>query len=143
VLVLASMYALSAQAALERILHAFPEQEQGQIRGLLADSLAGVLSQQLVRTSDSKGRVLALEVLVGGGSVAAMIRQGQVSQLDEVMRTGQAKGMQTLDQHLERLVTANSVTPEAALEKAQDREAFARTLQRLLPNFELPQDVRS
>jgi twitching motility protein PilT len=143
VLVLASLYALSAQATLERILHAFPEQEQGQIRGLLADSLAGVLSQQLVRAADSKGRVLALEVLLGGAAVAAMIRQGQLDQLEELMRAGQAKGMQTLDQHLERLVSANSVTPEAALEKARDREAFARTLQRLLPNFELPQDVRS
>jgi twitching motility protein PilT len=143
VLVLASMYALSVQSALERILHAFPEQEQGRIRGLLADSLAGVLAQQLVRAADSKGRVLALEVLLGGGSVAAMIRQGQESQLGELMQAAQAKGMQTLDQHLERLVSANAITPEAALEKAQDREAFARTLQRLRPGFEPPEDARS
>ncbi|HYI02043.1 PilT/PilU family type 4a pilus ATPase [Hyalangium sp.] len=143
VLVLASMYALSAQAALERILHAFPEEEQAQIRGMLADSLAGLLFQQLVRASDSPGRVLALEVLLGGGTVAATLRQGQLSQLGGLMQAGQAQGMQTLDQHLEQLVSASKVTPEAALEKAHDREAFARTLQRLLPNFELPEDVRT
>lgn len=143
VLVLASMYALGVRSALERILHAFPEQEQERIRGLLADSLAGVLSQQLVRSADSKGRVLALEVLLGGGSVATVIRQGQEAQLEELMRASQSKGMQTLDQHLERLVQATTITPEAALEKAQDREAFARTLQRLRPGFEPPEDVRS
>lgn len=143
VLVLGSMYALGVQSALERILHAFPEQEQGRIRGLLADSLVGVLSQQLVRASDSKGRVLAVEVLLGGGSVATAIRQGQEAQLGELMQDSQAQGMQTLDQHLERLVAASTITPEAALEKAQDREAFARTLQRLRPGFELPEDVRS
>jgi twitching motility protein PilT len=143
VLVLAGMYALSAQAALERILHVFPAEEQAQIRGMLGDSLAGALSQQLVRTADGKVRVLALEVLLGGGAVAAMIRQGQVSQLTGLMQAGQAHGMQTLDQHLERLLAAGTVAAERALEKAQDREAFARTIQRLQPNFELPEDLRA
>lgn len=143
VLVLASMYALGAQAALERILHAFPAEEQAQIRGLLGDSLAGVLSQQLLRTPNGKARMLALEVLLGGGAVAAMIRQGQMSQLAGMMQAGQAQGMQTLDQHLEQLLAAGSVAAENALEVALDREAFARTVKRLQPGFELPEDLKS
>lgn len=143
VLVLASMTALGAQAALERILLAFPAEEQAQIRGLLGDSLAGVLFQQLVRTVDGKGRVLALEVLLGGGAVAAMIRQGQVAQLGTMMQGGQTQGMQTMDQHLERLLAAGAIAAEDALQKAQDREAFARTVLRLRPNFELPEEFRA
>ncbi|WP_224247003.1 type IV pilus twitching motility protein PilT [Hyalangium gracile] len=143
VLVLASMYALGAQATLERILHSFPEQKQAQVRGVLADSLAGILSQQLLRSVDGKGRVLALEVLLGGGAVAALIREEQVSQLSSQLEAGQAQGMQTMDQHLERLVAAGAITPTDALEKAHDREAFARTLQRLKPDFEVPADVRA
>jgi twitching motility protein PilT len=143
VLVLTSVYALGAQAALERILHAFPAEEQPQIRGLLGDSLAGIISQQLLRTASGKGRVLALEVLVGGGAVAAMIRQGQVPQLAGMMQAGQASGMQTLDQHLERLLAEGTIAAEDALEVAQDREAFARTIKRLQPGFELPADLRA
>jgi twitching motility protein PilT len=141
VLVLASVYALGAQAALERILHAFPAEEP-QIRGLLGDSLAGVLSQQLLRTPNGKARVLALEVLLGGGAVAAMIRQGQVPQLAGMMQAGQAQGMQTLDQHLERLLAAGTVAAEDALEVALDRESFARTVKRIQPGFELPEDLK-
>ncbi|WP_224361659.1 type IV pilus twitching motility protein PilT [Hyalangium versicolor] len=142
VLVLGSLYALGAQATLERILHTFPEPEQAEIRELLADNLAGILSQQLLRSMDGKGRVLALEVLLGGGTVAALIREDQVSQLTSQLEAAEALGMQTMDQHLERLVAAGAITPTDALEKAVDREAFARTLQRLKPDFELPEDVR-
>ena len=143
VLVLTSVYALGAQAALERILHAFPAEEQPQIRVLLGDSLAGIVSQQLLRTANGKGRVLALEVLVGGGAVAAMIRQGQLPQLAGMMQAGQAAGMQTLDQHLEQLLAAGTIAAEDALEVAKDREAFARTIKRLQPGFELPEDLRA
>ncbi|MFL5346843.1 MAG: type IV pilus twitching motility protein PilT [Hyalangium sp.] len=143
VLVLGTVSAQGAQATIERILHMFPEEEQAQIRGLLADSLAGILSQQLLRSVDGKTRVLALEVLVGGSIVTRMIREGHVSELSGAMQAGQGHGMQTLDQHLERLVTAGTVTPSEALEKAQDREGFAKALQRLKPDFELPEDVRA
>jgi twitching motility protein PilT len=142
-LVLGMVYALGAQAAVERILLSVPAEEQVQIRGLLADNLAGILSQQLLRAADSKGRVLALEVLIGGGAVVETIREGNVSQLVGSMRAGEAQGMQTLDQHLERLLAAGTIVPQDALEKAQDREAFAQVLRRLKPDFELPEDVKA
>ncbi len=143
VLVLATVYSLGAQATIERILHMFPEEEQAQLRGMLADSLAGILSQQLLRSVDGKSRVLALEVLVGGDPVARLIREGNMFELAVAMQAGHALGMQTLDQHLEHLVAANAVTATDALEKAQDRESFAQTLQRLKPDFELPEGVRA
>jgi twitching motility protein PilT len=143
VLVLAAVHTPSAQATLDRILHMFPAEEQPQIRGLLAESLAGIVSQRLVRTADGKGLVAAQEVLIGGGPVAELIRQGKVSELSGTVQAGQAQGMQILDMHLEKLVEAGTVTPKDALAKAQDREAFARTLQRLEPGFEPPEDVKA
>jgi twitching motility protein PilT len=143
VLVLSTVQAPGAAMALERIVHAFPAEEQPGIRGLLAENLAGIISQHQLRTADGKGRVVAMEVLLGGGSIASLIREGQVTQLASAMQTGQALGMQTLDMHLEKLVAAGTVTPETALERAQDREAFAKTLQRIKPGFEPPEDAKA
>ncbi len=103
----------------------------------------GIVSQHLLRTADGKGRVVAQEVLIGGGAIASLIRQGQVSQLTGALEAGQSQGMQTVDMHLEKLVTAGTVTPEVALERAQDRESFAKTLQRLKPGFEPPEDAKA
>jgi twitching motility protein PilT len=143
VLVLGTVQAPNAAATIERLLHAFPAEEQAQVRGLLAESLAGIVSQHMLRTADGKGRVVAQEVLVGGGSIAAMIREGQLSQLPNALQAGQAQGLQTVDMHLEKLVAAGTVKPEAAMERAQDREAFAKTLQRLKPGFEPPEDAKA
>ncbi len=141
VLVFATVHTNSAPATIDRIINAFPAEEQPQIRGMLAESLVGIIAQQLVRTADGKGRVAALEVLIGGSAIASMIREGKVYQIASKMQAGQAQGMQTLDMHLEKLVAAGTISPEAALEKAQDRESFAKVLQRLSPDFVLPEDA--
>lgn len=139
VLVFATVHTNSAPATIDRIINAFPSDEQGQVRGMLAESLAGIVAQQLIRTADGRGRVAALEILVGSSGIASMIREGKVFQIASKMQAGQAQGMQTLDMHLEKLVGANTITPEAALEKAQDKEAFAKVLKRLKPDLELPE----
>jgi twitching motility protein PilT len=106
---------------------------------MLAEGLAGIVAQQLIRTADGKGRVAALEILTGSSAIASMIREGKVFQIASKMQASQNLGMQTLDMHLERLVGAGTISPEAALEKAQDKEAFAKVLQRLKPEFQLPE----
>jgi twitching motility protein PilT len=143
VLVLAAMYTPGAAITFERIIHAFPADEQPQIRGLLAESLAGFISQRLVRTADGTRRVAAVEVLIGSSGISALIRERKVAELNSRMQGGQALGMQTLDMHLEKLVAAGTVTPEDALAKAQNRETFAVTLQRIRPGFEPPEDAKT
>ena len=81
------------------------------MRGMLAESLAGIVAQQLVRTADGKGRVAALEILVGGGAMASMIREGKVFQIASMMQAGQGQGMQTMDMHLEQLVRGGLPSP--------------------------------
>ncbi|HEY2512988.1 MAG TPA: type IV pilus twitching motility protein PilT [Polyangiaceae bacterium] len=130
ILVFATVHTNSAPATIDRIINAFPADEQPQVRGMLAEGLAGIVAQQLLKTADGKGRVAALEILVGNSAIAALIREGKSFQIPSIMQGGQAQGMQTMDMALERLVTNKVVEPEVALEKASDKEAFGRFVQR-------------
>jgi twitching motility protein PilT len=129
ILVFATVHTNSAPATIDRIINAFPADEQPQVRGLLAESLVGIVAQQLLKTADGKGRVAAHEILVGSPALAALIREGKTFQIPSLMQGGQAVGMQTMDMALERLVTKSAITTEAALEKAIDKESFAKLMQ--------------
>jgi twitching motility protein PilT len=126
VLVFGTVHTNSAPATIERIINAFPADEQTQIRGMLAESLIGIVAQQLIKTADGKGRVAAQEILLGSHAVSAMIRENKTFQLPSLMQAGKGQGMQTMDLALEKLVRAGTITPQAALEKADDKEAFKK-----------------
>jgi twitching motility protein PilT len=128
VLVFATVHTNSAPATIERIINAFPADEQPQIRGMLAESLAGIVAQQLLKTADGKGRVAAHEILIGTTGIASMIRENKTFQIASMMQSGQSVGMQTLDMALERLMAAGKISAEAAFEKASDKEAFKRRM---------------
>ena len=128
VLVFATVHTNSAPATIERIINAFPADEQPQIRGMLAESLIGIVAQQLLKTADGRGRVAAHEILLGSTGISSMIREGKTFQIASLMQAGQAQGMQTMDMALERLVGAGKVTADVALEKATDKEAFRRAM---------------
>ncbi len=126
VLVFATVHTNSAPATIDRIINSFPSDEQPQVRGLLAESLAGIVSQQLLKTADGAGRVAALEILIATSGVSAMIREGKTFQMASTMQTGRAAGMQTMDSALEVFVKAGKVSYEAAFERASEKEAFAK-----------------
>jgi twitching motility protein PilT len=128
VLVFATLHTNSAPATIDRIINAFPSDEQPQVRGMLAESLSGIVAQQLLKTADGKGRVAVHEILVGTSALASMIREGKTYQIPSIMQGQRAIGMQTMDQALERLVSLKKVSPEAALEKAIDKESFAKLM---------------
>ncbi len=126
VLVFGTVHTNSAPATIERIINAFPTDEQTQIRGMLAESLIGIVAQQLIKTADGKGRVAALEILIGSHAVSAMIREGKTFQLPSMMQAGKGQGMQTMDLALERLAKAGVITPQAGFEKAEDKDNFRK-----------------
>jgi twitching motility protein PilT len=126
VLVFGTVHTNSAPATIERIINAFPNDEQPQIRGMLAESMVGIVAQQLIRTADGKGRVAALEILLGSHAVAAMIRENKTFQLASTMQAGKAQGMQTMDLALERLVRDAVISAASALEKAEDKDNFRK-----------------
>ena len=81
ILVFATVHTNSAAATIDRIVNAFPSDEQPQVRGMLAESLAGIVAQQLLRTADGKRRVAVHEILVGSPALASMIRENKTFQI--------------------------------------------------------------
>jgi twitching motility protein PilT len=126
ILILATVHTNSAAATIDRFVNAFPADQQPQIRGLLADSLAGIVAQQLLRKADGSGRVAAHEVLIGNGALASIIREGKTSQIGSFIQGGQGEGMQSMDATLAKLVASGTVRAADALDKALEKDAFAR-----------------
>ena len=135
ILIFATVHTNGAAATIERIVNAFPAEEQPQARGMLAEALVGIVAQQLVRAADGKGRVAVHEILVGSPAVSAMVREAKTAQLGSTMQAGQNVGMQTMEMGLERLMIAGKISPEVALESAGDKEAFARVVARVRPDL--------
>ena len=123
-LVLGTLHTNSAAKTIDRIVDVFPFDQQDQVRGMLSESLKGVVAQQLVQTSDGHGRVGAYEVLIGSSALGNLIREKKSSQVTSMIQTGGKRGMQTMDQHLVELVKAGTITKEVARMKAHDKEKF-------------------
>ncbi|MCI5161154.1 MAG: type IV pilus twitching motility protein PilT, partial [Candidatus Electrothrix sp. AX5] len=124
ILVFGTLHTNSAAKTIDRIINAFPADEQAQTRTMLADSLKGVVAQQLLKTKDGKGRCAALEILIGSNALASIIREGKINQIESMIQTGTSQGMQTMDQHLQQLIDADKITIEAAREKAMNKSLF-------------------
>lgn len=128
ILVFGTLHTNSASKTIDRVIDAFPADEQPQVRVMLADSLKAVVAQQLLKTSDGKGRCAANEVLVSTPALSNLIREGKISMINSMIQTGGAMGMQTMDQALTRFVKEGKITLEAALEKAIDKENFRKQM---------------
>ncbi len=124
ILVFGTLHTNSAAKTIDRIINAFPAEQQAQSRTMLSESLKAVIAQQLLKTSDGKGRCAAIEVLIGSSALASIIRESKITQIDSLIQTGKSLGMQTMDAHLKELVNANRITLEAAREKAMDKNLF-------------------
>ncbi len=135
VLVFATVHTNSAPATIDRIINAFSAEEQPQVRGMLAESLIGIVAQQLLKTADGKGRVAAHEILLGSSALTAMIREGKTYQITNLMQAGIGLGMQTMDLALERLMLAGTISPEAAIAKASEKESFQKLIARTNPEL--------
>lgn len=134
-LVLATFPASGAAATLERLVNTFESGTQPRIRGLLAECLAGVVVQHLVRATDAKNRVAVHEIAVATPAIVSLVRQGKTEALVDAMKAGAGQGMQTLDAALERLLGAGKITAEAALDRSIDKEALARVVARVRPDL--------
>ncbi|MCW2498863.1 MAG: twitching motility protein [Frankiales bacterium] len=125
-LVMATLHTQDAAQTIDRVIDVFPPHQQQQVRVQLAGALQGVVCQQLVRTVDGKGRVVATEVLVATPAIRNLIREGKTHQIYSAMQAGAKFGMATMDQHLAELVKKGKVTYDAALEKCHHVEDFQR-----------------
>ena len=125
-LVLGTLHTRGAHQTIHRIVDAFPTEAQAQIRHTLAETLKCVLSQELVRAADGRGRRAVMEILVVTSAVAQMIREGKTFQIPGAISTGRRVGMQLMDQALLALVRAGDIDPDEAYLKALDKKEFSK-----------------
>jgi twitching motility protein PilT len=124
-LVFGTLHTRGAAQSIDRIIDAHPSENQTQIRHALSDTLMAVVSQELIRAADGRGRRAALEILVVTLAVQQMIREGKTFQIPGAITTGKRLGMQLMDQSLLGLVRAGEVDPDEAFLRAEDKWGFA------------------
>lgn len=129
ILVFGTLHTNSAAKTVDRIINAFPSEQQEQVRTMLAESLRAIVAQQLLRTVDGKGRCAANEILIGSPALPSLVRSGKVSQISSLIQTGSGVGMQTMDQHLMEHIKNKKISPRAAYEKAIDKSLFVHMLE--------------
>ena len=127
-LLFSTLHTTGAANTIDRIIDAFPANQQRQIRIQLSMVLQAVVSQQLVPTVDG-GLVPAFEIMVANTAIRNLIREEKTHQMDSVIAAGGAEGMRTMDQSLYELVAAGRVAPEVALQCSIHQEALAKRLE--------------
>jgi twitching motility protein PilT len=127
-LVLATLHTQDAPGSVERIIDVFPPFQQHQVRVQLAETLQGVVSQQLLPTVDGVGRIPAVEVMVVTPAIRNLIREGKVPQIKSAMQAGGEYGMQTMDKALAELARSGRVDMAIASERAESPEDFMNLL---------------
>jgi len=125
-LVFATLHTQDAPQTIDRIIDVFPPHQQQQTRVQLSTTLQGVITQQLVPTTDGGGRVVAAEVMVATPGIRNLIREGKVHQIYSAMQAGGRYGMQTMDQSLALLVSARAITMETAMERCANEDDLKR-----------------
>jgi twitching motility protein PilT len=122
-LVFGTLHTSSAAKTIDRIVDVFPAAEKEMVRAMLSESLRAVISQTLLKRIGG-GRIAAHEIMIGTPAIRNLIREGKIAQMYSAIQTGQAAGMQTLDQCLKELLQKGLITKEEARFRAQNKEDF-------------------
>jgi len=131
-LVLATLHTTGAAKTVNRIIDAFPTQQQEQIRTQLSTGLLAVISQELLPKSGG-GRVAAFEIMVMTASISHLIRENQVHKIISDIQTGKRHGMVLLDDFLADLYRSGQVEFAEAMKRAQDPTALQQKIKESLP----------
>jgi twitching motility protein PilT len=121
-LVFATLHTQDAPQTIDRVIDVFPTNQQEQIRVMLAATLEGVVTQQLIVNADGTGRVPCSEVLMCTSAIRNLIRQSKTHQIYSLMQVGATYGMQTMDQGLAKLVKEGRISESIAYDRSSNEE---------------------
>jgi twitching motility protein PilT len=119
-LVFGTLHTTGAAKTIDRVVDAFPQEQQNQIRVQLSTSLICVLSQVLLARVDVKGMVAGYEFLVVTPAIANLIRDNKSFRIDSAIQTGKRFGMQLLDEHLWSLYSQGKIAADEMVDKAKN-----------------------
>jgi twitching motility protein PilT len=123
-LVIGTMSTFSAPKTIDRIIDAYPPNEQNQIRAMLGESFRAVITQRLIPGADEKSMALASEILIGTVPMSKLIRDGKTFQIPSMMQTGKSVGMQIMDECILSLLQDGKITAQSAQKYANDPKIF-------------------
>jgi twitching motility protein PilT len=123
-LVFGTLHTTSAPQTVDRIIDAFPADQQDQVRVMLSEGLRGVVAQKLIPRADGKGRVPVVEILVCTKAIGALIRDRKTFQIPSIMQIGKKEGMQRLDDEIVRLIREGSISPNDGYFFANEKDAI-------------------
>lgn len=129
-LVIGTLHTSSAADTMNRILDVFPPGQQGQIRSMVAESLKGVICQQLVENADGSDVVLVAEVMLGTLAVSNLIREGRTHQIESTIQTSRNIGMITMEQSHFELYMSGARTYEQTLPFVKNRDLIRQMQQK-------------
>ncbi|MCA9522935.1 MAG: type IV pilus twitching motility protein PilT [Myxococcales bacterium] len=127
VLVFGTLHTNGASRTIDRMINVFPVDEQETVRATIAETLRGVIAQQLIPRVGG-GRVAAYEVLFAHAALSNIIREGKTHMIESMIKTGQRLGMVSMDDALKRLVADETIDPKDGLGKAINKEEFRKFL---------------
>lgn len=130
-LVFATLHTTGAARTVDRIIDAFPQDQQDQIRVQLSSSILAVISQLLLVKASGKGRVAVFEIMVSTPSIQNLIRDRKTFRITSDIQTGAKYGMKTLDASLLELYQKELLTYEDVISKAQDVEQVQHQIEQL------------
>ena len=128
-LVFATLHTTGAARTVDRVVDAFPTNQQEQVRTQLSMGIVAIISQLLLVRTDKPGRVAAFEILISTPSIQALIRDNKTYRITSDIQTGAKHGMITLDTHLLGLYQAGRIGYEDLVTKAQDADSIVQKLQ--------------
>jgi twitching motility protein PilT len=128
VLVFGTLHTNNAAKTIDRLIDAFPADQQSQVRTTLSESIAGIVSQLLLPTADGKGRCAVNEILVRTPGLPNVIREGNTPMIHSIIQSGKNLGMQAMDDALFALVKEGKVLPKEAYMKATNKQRFEELL---------------
>lgn len=127
-LVFSALYTSNAVDALTRIIEVFPPYQQQQIRVQLASVLRGVIAQQLLPRTDTKGRSAVFEVLLANQTVRNMIREDKNHQISGLIQRSRKEGMQSMDDAILEAYMRSEIAPDTAVSYAYDADSMLQKL---------------
>jgi len=130
-LVFATLHTTGAARTVDRIIDAFPMEQQEQIRTQLSVSILAVISQMLLTKVGGRGRIAAFEIMVATPAIRNLVREKKTYNIPSVIETGVKYGMKTLDQSLYELYSNKLITREDALNRAYDAVALQAKMERV------------
>ena len=128
-LVFATLHTTGAARTVDRIVDAFPTNQQEQIRTQLASTLQAVISQELIPRADGPGRIAAFEIMISTPGIQALIRDNKTFRITSDIQTGSRYGMVTMDNYLLNLYRQGIITFEHMILKSNDPESLAQKVQ--------------